>query len=389
MSYSIIRVVFEFYPLKGGAVTHIIELSKKINPYLKNQIIVAPDFGKECREFDKYIGIPIVRVKFHSIGKRFMIPVKPLESLLYMIKVYISLKELVKIYKFDIIHFHGISNTAFGTIIGKLLHIPEVGMLHGSTAGYSPLSEIYETILAKLFKPNYALVLDDGSIAPEKFKKIWGERVTVVYHGIDTGIYKPINKNREILEKLGLNKSDFIVLSTSSLIPVKNIDLAIKSFKLFLKKVKKDNAYLLIAGGGSLKAQLIELTKHYSMEYNVKFLGAILMKSIPDYISIADVLIATSLYSNMNRSVQEAMACGKPVVTFNSEGIRRLIRHKKNGFLVKPSDLEEFAEMLRFLYEHPELRNRVGKNARKTIMEERNWETRIKKELKVYEKLLC
>lgn len=382
---SVVRVIFEFYPHTGGSITHVIELSKKIHPYLKNQIIIAPDFGDECRMFDENFEVPIIRVKYYPIKKRFGIPVAPLNDLLYMIKVYIQLKKMMHP---DLIHTHGISATAFGTIISKLLNMPIVGMLHGSDKAYSKKSESQETILAKLFKPNHALVLDDGSMAPEKFKKIWKNRVTIVYHGIDANIFKPMVKNWELIEKLGLKESDFIILSTSSLIPVKNVDLAIKSFEIFLKKTKKNNAYLIIAGEGHLKDQLVKLAKEYTLEKNIKIVGEIPIDRILEYLSISDVVVATSLYSNMNRSTQEAMACEKTVVVFDSGGTNKLIKHMENGLLVKSGDIADFAEKLKVLYENPELREKLGRNARETIIKERSWDTRIKKELEVYEKVL-
>lgn len=385
---SIIRIVFSFPPIIGGSVTHVIELSKRINPYLKNQIILAPDFGEECMEFDKNMGIPIIRVKYPT-RKLFEIPKTPFKRLAYMMNIYLILKELMKKYNPDLLHIHGIVQIALGgSIIGKLLHIPVVGMLHGSVRGLAGVDGFFETILANLFKPDHFIFLDDGTISPRTVKKLWGEKVTIVSHGIDTDVFKPTKKNSEILKKLGLNKSDFLVLSTSRLINWKNVDLAIKSFKIFLQKIKKDNVYLIIAGEGPLKDQLIELAKNSSIENNVKFLGGIPLENIPDYLSVADILIATSLYSNMNRSVQEAMASGKSVIVFNSGGTSRLIRHMENGFLIKPGDIEDFAEKLRLLYENSELREKIEKNAIETIMEERNWEKRIKKELTVYDKLL-
>ena len=382
---SVVRIVFEFYPGKGGSITHVIELSQKIHPYLKNQIIIAPDFGDDCKEFDEKFEVPILRVKYYPIRKRLGIPVAPLINLLYMINVYFQLKKMERP---NLIHTHGISATAFGTIIGKLLCIPIVGMLHGSSKAYSKISESYETILSKLFKPDHALVLDDGSMAPEKFKKLWGDRVTIVDHGIDVNIFKPREKKGDLLKKLGLKESDFVILSTSSLIPVKNIDLAIESFEIFLKKTKKNNAYLIIAGEGHLKDQLVKLAKEYSLEKNIKFIGEISIDIILEYLSISDVVVATSLYSNMNRSTQEAMACEKPVVVFGSGGTNKLIKHMENGLLVKPGDIDDFAEKLKVLYENPDLREQLGRNARETIIKERSWDTRIKKELEVYEKVL-
>lgn len=382
---SLVRVVFTFYPRVGGSITHTMELSKKVNPYLKNQIIIAPDFGDDCKEFDEKFEVPIIRVKYYSIKKTFGIPVVPLTNLLYRINVYFQLKKMKRP---DLIHAHGISATALGTIIGKMLNIPTVGMLHGSSRAYSKMAGSYESLLAKLFKPSHALVLDDGSMAPEKFKKIWGDRVTIVHHGIDTNVFKPMEKNNELLKKLGLKEPELIVLSTSSLIPVKNIDLTIKSFEIFLNTVNDKNVCLLISGEGALKNQLIELVESFSIRGATKFLGEIPSDIIPDYLSISDIVVATSLYSNMNRSVQEAMACGKPVVVFNSGRTNKLIRHMENGLLAKSGDINDFAEKLKLVYENQDLRDKLGKNARETIMRERSWETRIEKELEVYEKVL-
>ncbi len=381
----VVRVVFDFYPTKGGSVSHIIELSKNLHYYLQNQIILAPDFGTECKKFDEKFDIPIIRVKYYPIRKILGIPIVPLINLLYMFNVYFQIR---KMNRPDLIHTHGIYATAFGTIIGKILHIPVVGMLHGSTSAYSKVSGRNETILAKLFKPTHALILDDGSKAPEKFKKIWKNEVTIVYHGIDTDFFELKPKNKDLMKKSRLTGSDFVVLSTSSLSPVKNIDLAIKSFGLFFNKTKA-NSYLLLAGEGTLKDELVKLVKEYSLEKNVKFLGGVPIDLVIDYISIADVVIATSLYSNMNRSTQEAMACERPVVAFNSGGTGKLIRHMENGILVASGDINDFAEQLKLLYENSGLRKTLGKNARKTIMEERSWDARIKKELDVYKKILC
>lgn len=381
---SIVRVSFDFYPMTGGSITHIIELSRKINPYLKNQIIIAPNFENECKKFDEEFEIPIIRVKYYPMRKICGIPVIQFINLLYMINVYFQIRRMNRP---DLIHTHGISSTAFGTIIGKLLNIPVVGMLHGSTKAYSNMSGLYETMLAKLFKPNHALVLDDGSNTIKKFKKIWKNEVTIVYHGIDTNVFKPKPKNQKFIGKLRLTESDFIVLSTSSLIPVKNIDLAIKSFVLFLEETEM-NCHLLLAGEGNSRDELEKLANEYSLQKNVKFLGEIPMEMILEYISISDVVIATSLYSNLNRSVQEAMACEKPVVVFDSGETKKLIRHMENGILVKFGDVKDFAEKIRLLYENPELRKKLGKNARLSIMKERSWGTRIKTELEVYEKVL-
>jgi len=383
---SIVRIVLYFYPFEGGCSNHVRELSEKINPYLKNQIIIAPDVGSISKEFDRTYPIPIIRVKSHNIKKRFGIPVAPLNNLLYMINVYKALK---KIERPDIIHAHGIGPVAFGSIIGKLLNVPVVGMLHGSTEAYSRMSGLFESLLAILFKPDHALILDDGSPAPQKFSRLWRGCTSVVYHGIDAQFFKPCPQNSDLRQKLGFKKSDFLILSTSSLIAVKNLDLTIEAFaKLLEVDDGKISAYLIFAGDGGLKEPLIKLAKSKSITEYVKFVGTLSPDKIKEYLSIADVVVGTSLYSNMNRSIQEAMSSEVAVVAFNSGRLDRLIDNGYNGLLAKPGDVSDFTDKLKMLYENPELRRTIGTNARKTIISTRSWNSRIEHELSIYNQLI-
>lgn len=215
-----------------------------------------------------------------------------------------------------------------------------------------------------------------------------GNKVAPVYHGIDTELYRPIDKKKSLINKLSVEHSSFIILSTSSLESVKSIDLAIKSFKLFLDVSDSKNSYLLIAGRGPLKESLINLSKEIKVDNKVRFLGGLSLSEIIEYLSISDVVIATSLYSNMNRSVQETMACEKPVIAFDSGTTRNLIKHMKNGLLAKSGDIDSFVDNIILLYNNEELRKKIGINARKTLITTRNWDERIKTELDVYRRVL-
>lgn len=383
---SVVRIVYQFNPVIGGSATHTQELSVKINSYLKNQIIIAPNLGDNCIGFDENFEVKIVRSRvFLSLTKVKKVPTLPLIDLLYSIGVYSTLKKMERP---DIIHAHGISNVVYCAIIGKILGIPVIGMLHGSSVAYSKAADIYETILATLCKPSACLVLDDGSKAIKKFEKLWGDKVIPVYHGIDTGFFRGTEKNETLIEKLGLELSSFIILSTSSLENIKNIDLAIKSFKLFLDLYDSNNSYLLIAGQGPQRESLMDISKKLSVDDKIIFLGGLSQNEIKEYLSISDVVIATSLYSNMNRSVQEAMACEKPVIAFDSGTTKNLIKHMENGLLVESGNIDSLANNLKLLYSNVVLRKNIGTNARNTILTERNWDKRIKTELDIYYKVL-
>ena len=63
----------------------------------------------------------------------------------------------------------------------------------------------------------------------------------------------------------------------------------------------------------------------------------------------------------------EAMAAEVPVVCLNQGTEKYIVRHEETGLLV--NSVEEYGNALRFLYEHPEERKRLGENARKYVLE--------------------
>ena len=67
--------------------------------------------------------------------------------------------------------------------------------------------------------------------------------------------------------------------------------------------------------------------------------------------------------------LMEAMACELPVVTTEVAGIPDLVQNGKTGLFVKPRDAAALADALARLIVDPNLRQTLGVNARKIILE--------------------
>jgi len=59
---------------------------------------------------------------------------------------------------------------------------------------------------------------------------------------------------------------------------------------------------------------------------------------------LADVFVLPSLEDNLPNTAIEALACGVPVVAFDSGGLPEIIEHRKTGYLVKRRHPEDLAE---------------------------------------------
>lgn len=392
---NLCRIIFEFTPRVGGSITHTIELSKNMSPHLKKQFIIAPVATENTCEPDKAFPFDVYRVSFYrfkllsQIKQRFLhwLPLAPLIHISFGISAIQKCFWLNKNYGIDVIQGHGIGAGAAATIAGIFTRRPVVWMMHGTGLAYSKISGIYENIITKLFPPAHAFVLDDGSPAPAKFKKMLKDKCTVVYHGIDIDFFKPKERSLELLRHLNINPDAFLILSPHSLSRVKGIEYGIVALSHFLQLGIKD-VLLLIAGEGSLNDTLRKLVYDLKLQQHVRFLGEIPNFKMPELFSISDIVIATSLYSNMNRSTQEAMACGKPVVAFNAGNTSKTVIHGKTGLLVKPGDIQELTDSLLNLYYNDNLRKELGQNARAFIINNRSWDSRIEIELNVYKSIL-
>ncbi len=101
-----------------------------------------------------------------------------------------------------------------------------------------------------------------------------------------------------------------------------------------------------------------------------------------------DILMSTNIYANLTLPVIEALAHGVPVVAFDVPGTRRIIKDGENGFVVRPFDVEEFAERVIELVKDRELRERMGGPGREAACSLPPWPSRIQFEVSELLKLV-
>lgn len=83
-----------------------------------------------------------------------------------------------------------------------------------------------------------------------------------------------------------------------------------------------------------------------------------------------DVVVLPSYYpEGVPRSLLEAMACGKAIVTTDTPGCREAVEPGLNGFLVKPRDPADLAEAMVSMMDNPEMVAAMGRASRRMVQE--------------------
>ena len=182
------------------------------------------------------------------------------------------------------------------------------------------------------------------------------ERISVVPAGLDTERFSPMEKDREMLEKLNIDKDKKIVLFAGRLEESKGIlDLA--------KAMQGINAILLVAGSGPLKDEI----KKQSKRIDIRLLDSIPYSDMPKVHNLADIFCLPSRPTKrweeqFGYVLVEAMSCGKPVISTTSGAIPEVVSDDR--VLVGPGNVQGFHHLIKTILDNDELRKRLGKKNR-------------------------
>ena len=112
-------------------------------------------------------------------------------------------------------------------------------------------------------------------------------------------------------------------------------------------------------------------------------------KDVLDLLKQSHIMAFPSWYrEGLPKSVIEAEALGRPVVTTDSVGCRDTVINGHNGIMVPIKDSEALAAALKTLIDNPELRQTMGKNAREFAVKRFDIKDVVKVHMDVYDNIL-
>ena len=287
---------------------------------------------------------------------------------IYNIRSLLELKKLIKEKKIDILHCHLGKSIFFGTMI-KILFDKKIKLVVHEHGRIFKNQFWYNYILNKSQKV-VNLYLANSETTKKKLMENAGiskEKIKVLYNFVDIEKFNPNalkEYNRDIQRrKLGTEKNDFVIGFVGRLVKIKGCTDLIKAVNLLVKKNKKIK--LLVAGEGSEKNELVNLTKEFNLEKNVRFLGYV--EDIKGFYNCLDVVVIPSHWESFGIVGLEAQAMGVPVIASNVEGLNEIITDKETGMLFKPKNEKDLAEKIKLVCKNIELRKKLIKNGLENV----------------------
>jgi len=203
-------------------------------------------------------------------------------------------------------------------------------------------------------------------------------RSVVIPNPINTQVFTPQNKT-EIRKKLGLpeDKKLLLFVGANTMDPRKGFP----SFREAVNRIAKANAGFEIVIFGKSDMEIISTL--LPKVHNLGLLSDPV--SISQAYTACDLLVAPSLEDNLPNTIMEAMACGTPVVGFNTGGIPEMIDHKETGYVADYLSVESLAEGIKWVLDNPE---NLAENARNKVLNEYAEKVVADQYIKLYESLL-
>ena len=161
-----------------------------------------------------------------------------------------------------------------------------------------------------------------------------------------------------------------------------------------IEVANKTNVKLICVGNFTDELNKKEITNFLeeNPSKNVVFAGYLSHSKVMEYINMSrlglSLLQPTPRYEKaVPIKLFEYMACGLPVVASNFPEIRKVVKEADCGILVDPTSVDEIADAILYLLEHPEEAERMGDSGRRAVEEKYNWEKMEEKLLKLYRRL--
>jgi glycosyltransferase involved in cell wall biosynthesis len=189
------------------------------------------------------------------------------------------------------------------------------------------------------------------------------EKLLLITNGVDTERFRPLSRTYA-RTKLGWDDR-FTLLYAGNHGLVYSLSTLLDAAELLQNYT---DIHIILAGDGVRKAELIQEAETRGLK-NVTFLDAVSHDIMPLLWAAADVCPIplrklALLKGSLPIKMFEVMACARPFV-LGVEGIARdLAKGANAGIVVEPDNAEALAAAVLHLYEHPELRERLGLQGR-------------------------
>ena len=206
--------------------------------------------------------------------------------------------------------------------------------------------------------------------------KVDEKKITVIPNGIDIGIFKPTSIKKSL--------SFRIVTTASADIPLKGLRHLISALPRVIRQFPLTS--LTVIGKSPEKSNLNKLIDDLDLEDKITFRSGIPEKEIVKTYHDSDIAVIPSLYEGFGFGAGEAMACGVPLISTDSGGLKQVIGDA--ALKIKPGSVNEIEEGIVKLFSEEKIRQELAEKGRKRMEEFFDWKIAASAYIEVFKKII-
>lgn len=210
-------------------------------------------------------------------------------------------------------------------------------------------------------------VARDFGIAPE--------RLDLVYHGVDSELFRPLPDVPRHPRRL--------ITTASADVPLKGLIYLVEAYHQLLQTYP--DLELMVVGKlreGATAQRLDAL----GIRDRVQFVSDLTFEDIVKLYAEAAIAVCPSVYEGFGFPAAEAMACGLPLVSTSGGSLPEVVGEA--GLVVPPKDPGALVDAISTLLDDDDLRNRLGQDGRERVLRHFPWEKTARKVSQIYYRLL-
>ncbi len=190
------------------------------------------------------------------------------------------------------------------------------------------------------------------------------DRLTVVPVGVDHQVFRPYD---DVVKKKGR-----LMVTSSSDVPMKGLVPLLEAIAKLRVEREID---LVVIGQPQAKGRVAQALERLGLNDIVTTISGVSDEELARLYGEAEVAIVPSLYEGFSLPAIEAMSCGVAVVATTGGALPEVVGTSgETGLLVEPNDSEALVQAIRQLLDSEPMRQRLGANGRRRVMEHFTWE---------------
>ena len=219
--------------------------------------------------------------------------------------------------------------------------------------------------------------------------KVPRQKISVVENGVETNLFAPRKSDHDMRSRLNA-EGKFIVCYIGTMGMAHGLETLVDAADR-LRQSAPDVLFLLV-GEGADKERIIALAKTRGLD-NLRFIDQQPRETIPAYISASDASLVLLKKADLFKTViptkmLEFMSCARPVILGVDGQAREIMERAQAGIFIEPGNADALVDAVNRLHADAYLRETLGSNGRRHIVEHFSREQTAATYIEVLERLL-